>query len=295
LLHAVMKNGFLLFIDEAGDEGLDRVRPLDPNGASEYFVLAGVLVRTTRYAELVQSFNAVKISIGKKPSEVIHFRDLTEDQRKLVVKQIGRLKVGLVAIVSNKRNMLRYRNTRCETKIFEIVKGRQQPKKQNWFYNNLFRYLLERASEECAKWTHKAFGEVRTVKVIFSRRKEFSYAQTRAYLYKLKVERRDANYFNNKRQPDWTVLDIPSIESKKDKDETGLQIADCVASAIYRSIDENWFGKVQTEYLADLAPKFIKLKNLTRDYGFKLLPDQLNFPTSYDQKISFRYVGYELK
>jgi len=37
-----MAHGFYLFLDEAGDEGLDRVRPLDPNGASEYFVLCGV-------------------------------------------------------------------------------------------------------------------------------------------------------------------------------------------------------------------------------------------------------------
>lgn len=162
-----MRNGFLLFIDEAGDEGLDRVRPIDPNGGSEYFVLAGVLVRANRYAELVQSFNSIKLRIGMTASDVIHFRDLRSDQQQTLVKEISKLRIGLVAIVSNKRNMLQYRNTRCETKIFEIVKGRQRPKKQHWFYNNLFRYLLERASEECARWTHKAFGESRAIKVIF--------------------------------------------------------------------------------------------------------------------------------
>jgi hypothetical protein len=290
-----MSNGFLLFIDEAGDEGLDRVRPIDPNGGSEYFVLAGVLVRANRYSELVQAFNGIKKKIGKNPSDVIHFRDLNHFQRQQIVKEIGKLRIGLVAIVSNKRNMLRYRNTRCETKIFEIVKGRPRPKKQNWFYNNLFRYLLESASEECAKWTYQAFGETRTIKVTFSRRKEFSYAQTKAYLYKLKIERRDSSYFNNKRQIDWSVLDIPSVESKKDKDEIGLQIADCVASAIYRAIDESWFGVIEPQYLVDLSGRFIKLDNVVRDYGFKLLPDNLNFPTSENQKLAFKSVGYNLK
>lgn len=290
-----MSNGFLLFVDEAGDEGLDRVRPVDPNGGSEYFVLAGVLVRANRYAGLVQAYNAIKKKIGKTSSDVIHFRDLNHVQQLAIVKEIGKLQIGLVAVVSNKRNMLRYRNTRCETKIFEIVKGRPRPKKQNWFYNNLFRYLLESASEECAKWTHQAFGEIRTIKVIFSRRKEFSYAQTQAYLYKLKIERRDSSYFNNKRQIDWAVLDIPSLESKKDKDEVGLQIADCVASAIYRAIDENWFGKIEPQYLADLSGKFIRIDGLIRDYGFKLLPSQLNFPTSENQKLAFKFVGYSLR
>ena len=40
-----MSFGFYLFIDEAGDEGLERVRPMHEDGSSEYFVLCGVLVR----------------------------------------------------------------------------------------------------------------------------------------------------------------------------------------------------------------------------------------------------------
>ena len=51
-----MSFGFYLFIDEAGDEGLERVRPMHEDGSSEYFVLCGVLVRASRYAELAQPF-----------------------------------------------------------------------------------------------------------------------------------------------------------------------------------------------------------------------------------------------
>lgn len=90
-------------------------------------------------------------------------------------------------------------------------------------------------------------------------------------------------------------MDIPSLESRKDKDEVGLQLADCIASAIYRAVDEDWFGEVKTQYLADLCGKFISLDGVIRDYGFKLLPDQLNFPTSPAQKTSFRWVGYNLR
>jgi hypothetical protein len=180
-----MNCGFYLFIDEAGDEGLDQVRPVDPNGASEYFVLCGVLVRASRYQELAQSFNAIKPKIGMTPTDQLHFRDLDEDQKQLVISSLSELKFGLVAIVSNKRNMRRYRNPRCEAKNLEFSRGRYRTRKYNWFYNGLFRYLLERASAECKRWTHRAYGEVRSVRIVFSNRKDISSAQTGAYLLKL--------------------------------------------------------------------------------------------------------------
>jgi hypothetical protein len=80
-----VKHGFYLFIDEAGDEGLDRVRPLDPNGASEYFVLCGILVRASKYAELAQSFNKAKAKLGKEAADPVHFRDLDDAQKLSIV------------------------------------------------------------------------------------------------------------------------------------------------------------------------------------------------------------------
>ena len=37
--------GYIAFIDEAGDPGLNRVRPIDENGASEWLVLSAVVMR----------------------------------------------------------------------------------------------------------------------------------------------------------------------------------------------------------------------------------------------------------
>lgn len=285
--------GFYLFIDEAGDEGLERIRPIDEDGASEYFVMCGVLVRATRHAELVQSFNKIKTNIGMHASDQIHFRDLDDANKLAVISGLSRLKFGLVAIVSNKRNMAKYRNLRCEAKNFEIARGRSRPQRYNWFYNGLFRYLLERASTECRRWTHKAFGEVRPIKIIFSRRKEFSYAQTKAYLLKLKMQRHDSTYFNNKRQIDWSVVDIFSIESQKDKDAVGLQIADCAASAIFRSFDEAWFGSVEPLFIQLLKDKFIRSTAGCWDYGFKFLPDNYSGPLSPQQEAALRAIGYK--
>lgn len=289
-----MTPGFYLFIDEAGDEGLDRVRPVDHDGASEYFVLCGVLVRTSRYAELVQSFTRIKSKVGVSTSEAIHFRDLSDKNKLVVIDVIAELKLELITVVSNKRNMRGYRNLRCEASNLEFSRGRLRPRRYNWFYNNLFRYLLERASAECKRWTFRAYGEVRSIQIIFSRRKEVSYSQTGAYLLKLKTERRDARYFNNKGQIDWSVVNAFDIKSRKDKDEVGLQIADCAASAIFRSLDQSWFGNVDPVYLERLSKKFARIGSTPRDYGFKLLPDDFRAPLSASQRLGLHSVGYRI-
>jgi hypothetical protein len=156
----------------------------------------------------------------------------------------------------------------------------------------LFRYLLESASAECKRWTYPAYGEIRPIKIMFSRRKEISYPQTRAYLYKLKTERRDRSYFNNKNQIDWSIVDIPGIEGRKDKEEIGLQIADCAASGIYRSLDESWFGNATPKYLEFLSKRFIRIDTTPWDYGFKLLPDNFGARLSEDQRQGLISVGY---
>jgi hypothetical protein len=227
-------------------------------------------------------------------SDQIHFRDLDEDQKLEVISSLSKLKLGLVAIVSNKRNMRRYRNLRCEAKNLEFARGRNRPRKYNWFYNGLFRYLLERASAECKRWTHRAYGEVRSIKIILSNRKDISNAQTGAYLLKLKTERRDQSYFNNKRQIDWSVIDVFDMGSRRPREVVGLQIADCAASAIFRALDETWFGNAKPGYLELLREKFVRNASTPRDYGFKLLPDNFNAPLSDDQRRALLFDGYRI-
>ena len=35
---------YVAYIDESGDDGLARVKPLDPDGASEWFVLGSIVM-----------------------------------------------------------------------------------------------------------------------------------------------------------------------------------------------------------------------------------------------------------
>jgi hypothetical protein len=87
-------------------------------------------------------------------------------------------------------------------------------------------------------------------------------------------------------------VDISDIDSLKDKDEAGLQIADCAASAIYRALDESWFGNVTPKYLDILSDRFIRNTRTPREYGFKLLPDNFRAPLSDAQRQGLKSVGY---
>lgn len=289
-----MQYGFHLYVDEAGDEGLERVRPLDPDGATEYFVLAGVLIRSHRVQELNEAVQSARLAAGIGRTEELHFRDLGADAQARVVGELASFRAGLVAIVSNKRNMRRYRNRRVEAKSFEVVRGRVRPQRHNWFYNHLFRYLLESASAECARWTKVAYGCNRPIRIIFSHRKHFRYSQTAAYLHKLRVARHGPDYFNNKRQITWPVVDPSGLISLRGASEAGLQFADCVASAVFRALDQDHFGTAVPAYLEALAPRFVKLGATPEGHGFKLLPDGFRGPLSDAQRRGLRAVGVRL-
>lgn len=288
-----MQHGFILYIDEAGDEGLDRVRPLDPGGSPEYFVLCGVLIRHHRRSEIAQAVTTIKERVGLDPASELHFRRLDEPQQAAAIQELVKFQAGLIAIVSNKQNMRGYRNERVEAKNLEVVRGgRVKPQNYNWFYNHTSRYLLERASAECDKWTVPLYGAPWPIRIIFSQRKHFRYSQTQAYLHKLRVERHGRGYFNNKRQIQWSVVDPSSIESARAKAEPGLQFADCVASAIYRAVDEDWFGVPSPGLLEDLAPRFLRDGATPFGYGFTLLPERFQGPLTTQQERGLRAVGF---
>jgi hypothetical protein len=42
---------YIAYIDESGDQGLERVKPLDANGSSEWLIVSAVVIRKQNEAE----------------------------------------------------------------------------------------------------------------------------------------------------------------------------------------------------------------------------------------------------
>jgi hypothetical protein len=65
---------YIAFIDEAGDPGLTRVRPRDPNGSSEWLVLGATVIRAETEPHVVEWVRTIRKEIRATQGPDRHFR-----------------------------------------------------------------------------------------------------------------------------------------------------------------------------------------------------------------------------
>ena len=176
--------------------GLNKVRPLDADGASEWLVLGAVVMKAKREEAVVDWVKSIRNEIGLNQRSDLHYRSLSPTRRLSVATQIARLPLRGFAILSNKKNMKGYHNPRAA-----------KVPSQQWFYNWCIRLLLERVTAFCAERSIAEFGELRKVKIEFSKRGGLHYSQTIAYHEYLRIQQQGDKIFLQKREP---VLDAAS-------------------------------------------------------------------------------------
>lgn len=61
--------GYIAYIDEAGDPGLNRVRPIDPDGSTEWLSIGAIVIRAERESETVAWVKTIReaIRLRQKP------------------------------------------------------------------------------------------------------------------------------------------------------------------------------------------------------------------------------------
>lgn len=107
------KIGYIAYIDEAGDPGLKTVRPIDANGASEWLVLAAVVIKASREPQVKGWVGNIVSDLGIRQRRDLHYRDLSPTRKIAAGKKISALPIRAFAICSNKKNMRRYHNPRA--------------------------------------------------------------------------------------------------------------------------------------------------------------------------------------
>ncbi|MEY8882809.1 DUF3800 domain-containing protein [Donghicola sp. XS_ASV15] len=269
---------YVLYIDEAGDDGLSKVKPLDENGATEWLVISGYLVRSKHEHSIQFWLDDISKEINSQ-SRVIHFRKLSPTKGKRAAELLAKKSARAFVVASNKKNMRGYRNVRAEQ-----AGGKQ------WFYNWLVRILLERVTEFCSLDCGGSPDENSKIKIVFSKRGGHSYGQTKAYLEWLKIQ---SNPVLNKRRVDFRFLKFPLIDYVPHYLEAGLQCSDIVASAFYRSI--NIDGKSQNIEAAQNLRRILargETKEI-KDSGLVLLPsDPRVLSLTEEQASIFQYYGF---
>jgi hypothetical protein len=221
-----MEYGYIAYIDEAGDPGLKKVRPLDPDGSSEWLMLSAVVMRCKWEENIVDWVDTIRTGLGIRQRRDLHYRTLSPTRRRVAAARIGELPLRGFVLCSNKKNMCGHHNPRAA-----------RIPSQEWFYNWCLRLLLERVTAFCAERTAKDYGETRKLKIEFSRRGGHRYSQTRAYSQYLRHQHQAGSVYLTKRVPVMEVLETDLMEDHPHRARAGLQLADVVASAFYQAAD----------------------------------------------------------
>lgn len=281
-----MQNGsepyeYVLYIDEAGDDGLKRVKPIDANGGSEWLCIGGLLIRSKYEKDTIEWVKGIRTDINATQGPALHYRDLSPTKRRRACELLARYPCRIFAVVSNKKNMRGHNNTRA------AKRGGKQ-----WYYNYCVRLLMERATDFCLRDSMKRFGAPKYIKVIFSARGGHSYGQTKAYWELLKAQAAGHSTFLNKREIAHQVLRYGLVEYVPHYSVAGLQLADVVASSVYQAADA-FSSKWALEPAKELEPRLAREAGVFADYGLVLQPSPpWKAELSDDQKLIFSHYGY---
>lgn len=271
---------YILYIDEAGDDGLKRIRPIDPDGASEWLCIGGVLIRQDNEDNVTEWVQSIRSRIGQNQGPVLHYRNLTEAKRLRACELLAAKSVVCFVVCSNKKNMRRHRNDRA------AQRGGKQ-----YFYNYCVRLLMERVTDLCLRDSMKRYGEARNLRVLFSQRGGHSYGQTKAYWEVLRLQGAARTTYLNKRLMRFEVLRYALVDYVPHTQNAGLQMADIVASAFYQACDTN-HGLQNVEPATLLRPKMAREAGVIADFGLVLQPAPWKAQLTYDQQQVFEFYGY---
>lgn len=276
---------YIAYIDESGDPGLKKVKPIDLPGSSEWLMVSAVVIAAHREAEVSAWASELMTTMNSRQLRDLHFQKLSHARKLLACQSVASRPVRCFVVASNKQNMRGWRNPFAE-KI----------PSDNWFYCWMTRLLLERVTHWVKERSIKEYGSVQRVKLVFSERGGLSYSQLNAY-YKWLSFKGD-----NQKLPlgnlEYDTIHMELIEVLNHAGHDGLKLPDIVASAFFKAADVHDTGACDAVFAEALRPKMARWPD-SRDgqisgYGVKLMPGfgKLRNKVQPGQLTVFKGYGY---
>ncbi|KPQ06187.1 MAG: Protein of unknown function (DUF3800) [Rhodobacteraceae bacterium HLUCCA12] len=274
---------YVAYIDEAGDDGLKTIRPIDPTGSSEWLIVSGVLIKATREDDVTQWVNDIISGLWRYHGRGLHFKKLNAKKRQYVCEKLAGLNARYFVVCSNKKNMKGYTNPLAS-----------EVPSQRWFYNWMTRLLLERITDYVAWHSRKHYQAVKKVKIEFSQMGGLSYSQMNAYYRWISYQ--GDNTFLRFGKIEWDAISYDLLKVYPHYERAGLQIADIVASAFFKAVDKYNTGSCDPSFAKLLSPRMARYRDRPGDdpsgYGVKLLPSLGGAKLLPEQQAIFRHFGY---
>lgn len=245
-----MTHSYLAFIDESGDDGLEKFRePGGRGGSSSWLILSACLFRQVHGLDAVAWRDEISAKMPEKKSRTLHFAELNHNQRVVAAQTIATKPLRAMSVLAAKR---------------PIPKGIYTEKNQLYFY--MTRYLIERLSWLCRDLRPRVPEGDGRVAITFSRRGGMSYDAFREYLHRLEASD------DQEVKIHWPVIDIDGVDAKDHSSSASLQLVDAIASSFAAAVEPNPYGNCELRYAEILKPITYERKSNFLSYGVKVVP-----------------------
>lgn len=245
----------VLYVDEAGEEGFKET-------SSEWFILGGSMHANSGLRSCVDCYDTFKAA-RKNDDWFFHFQKRSHDERIGFIHAIREAPYQGMAVMIHKPS----------------IDKPERFKQRYWLYFYALKFLLERAT----KWADTTAHE--PIHLMLSSRRGLDKDELKAYLARIK-----SSPFVKRDEILWNVFQHDEIHIEPNRKYRGLQVADCIASAIYKAVEISEYGTLEPRYITDLLPIFAR-----HPYkGFQAIScwPSLSF-SLYQQRMAWREIGWE--
>lgn len=244
------------YIDEAGDEGLGKLKSKGVSGGqSTFFAIGAFMVAGGDDAQLPTWRDDLVRQFPQRVGRTLHFRDLKHEQKIAVCHTLAEKPFGACVVLS-------YKPTIVDSPKYGVFKQPQH------LYNYLVRFTLERITaavrKRAAIYRHRA-----ALTVTFSRREGTDYEVMREYLQLIKDGKEVMPSIG---KIDWSVFDPANIRVENHAVRAGLQLADVVTSATYAAFEPGLYGHCEEGYCQAMRGRYIRHQRRALNCGLTLIP-----------------------
>lgn len=236
---------YRVYIDEAGDRG-------HKAGSTEHFVIAAAIFQDALDSRAQAELSALKLLLGRNSGEVLHFRKLTHPQKVKLCQEVPRMSLAALSTV-----------TLCKRRFGSGVAGATSTAatpfiaKSDPMYLWAVRLLLERVS-----WFVRDNGGDRAI-VTFAHLSRFKVHKLHDYRRALELSRTKIH---------WPAYVGHPFRVNHPNTIHLLQVADAVASGLFRGVEPDGYGNTEQRYIAELAPALYRRTGNITSYGLKVFP-----------------------